>query len=353
MIIAIVLICGGGPAGGQYDEFWGDRLWRDPGAFQNGFPGFCSVFVTAAFSYAGTELVGLAAAESSNPARALPGAVKQVFWRITLFYVLGLTLVGLLISSTDTNLLNSSNPYADGVSPFVLAGKYAGLVGFDHFMNLVICISVVSIGVSSVYGSSRTLTALGEQNYAPKIFTYIDKSGRPLVSVVFTMIFGALAYVSIAAGGMAVFDWLLSLSALSSLITWGSICFCHIRFRAAWKKQGRSMDLIPYKAFGGVYGSYLGLGLCILIFAAQCYVAAVPHAGPNSPERILQNILTVPVVAIFWVIGYFWKRPQWLSIDKLDLDTGLREHNWDEINEYRAKVAALPTWWRVIRNMFA
>ena len=231
MIIAIILVCGGGPSGGRYDEFWGDRLWKDPGAFRNGFPGFCSVFVTAAFSYAGTELVGLAAAESSNPARSLPSAVKQVFWRITTFYVLGLTLVGLLVSSTDENLLNSSNPYADGVSPFVLAGKYAGLNGFDHFMNLVICISVVSIGVSSVYGSSRTLTALAEQDYAPKVFTYIDKSGRPLVSVVFTMIFGALAYVSIASGGMAVFDWLLSLSAMSSLITWGSICFVSVSLR--------------------------------------------------------------------------------------------------------------------------
>lgn len=224
MIIAVILVCGGGPAGGRYDEYWGARLWYDPGAFQNGFPGFCSVFVTAAFSYAGTELVGLAAAESSNPAKALPGAIKQVFWRITTFYVLGLTLVGLLVSSTDDRLLNSANPYADGVSPFVLAGKYAGLDGFDHFMNLVICISVVSIGVSSVYGSSRTITALSEQNYAPKIFSYIDKSGRPLVSVVFTLIFGGLAYVSLASGGMVVFDWLLSLSAMSSLITWGSIC---------------------------------------------------------------------------------------------------------------------------------
>ena len=67
MIVAIVLICGGGPSGGAYDEYWGARLWYDPGAFQNGFRGFCSVFVTAAFSYAGTELVGLTAAEAENP----------------------------------------------------------------------------------------------------------------------------------------------------------------------------------------------------------------------------------------------------------------------------------------------
>ncbi|KAH7304027.1 amino acid permease/ SLC12A domain-containing protein [Stachybotrys elegans] len=351
MIIAVILICGGGPSGGQYDSYWGARLWYEPGAFQNGFPGFCSVFVTAAFSYAGSELVGLAAAEAKNPAEALPSAIKQVFWRITLFYVLGLTLVGLLVSSTDTNLLNSNNPYADGVSPFVLAGQYAGLEGYNHFMNLVICVSVVSIGVSCVYGGSRTLTALAEQGYAPGFFTYIDKAGRPLWSVLFHIAFGPLAYVSLATGGMVVFDWLLSLSGLSSLFTWASICLCHIRFRAAWKAQGRSLDEIPFKAVGGVFGSYMGFGLCVLILAAQCYYAAVPPAGgENSAERVLQNILTIPVVLVFWIVGFFWKRPQFLSVDKIDLDTGLRQHDWDAINAYRAQVATWPKWKQILNK---
>lgn len=84
MIVAVILVCGGGPSDGIYSEYWGARLWYDPGAFQNGFRGFCSVFVTAAFAFAGTELVGLAAAEAENPTKALPSAIKQVFWRITL-----------------------------------------------------------------------------------------------------------------------------------------------------------------------------------------------------------------------------------------------------------------------------
>ncbi len=79
-----IIVCGGGPAGGKYDHYWGARYWYDPGAFKNGFKGACSVFVTAAFAFSGAELVGLAAAESENPAKALPGAVKQIFWRITM-----------------------------------------------------------------------------------------------------------------------------------------------------------------------------------------------------------------------------------------------------------------------------
>ena len=84
MIICFVLVLGGGPKDGLYGEYWGARLWYNPGAFQNGFRGFCAVFVTAAFSFSGTELVGLAAAESKNPLKSLPSAIKQVFWRITL-----------------------------------------------------------------------------------------------------------------------------------------------------------------------------------------------------------------------------------------------------------------------------
>jgi len=79
----IINLCGGPSA-----SYIGFSTWRDPGAFNHGFKGLCSTFVTAAFAFAGTELVGLAAAETQNPRKTLPTATKQVFWRITLFYVL-------------------------------------------------------------------------------------------------------------------------------------------------------------------------------------------------------------------------------------------------------------------------
>jgi amino acid transporter len=49
------------------------------------------VFVSAAFSFAGTELVGLAASETPNPRKALPAAVKQTFWRVVVIYITSLT----------------------------------------------------------------------------------------------------------------------------------------------------------------------------------------------------------------------------------------------------------------------
>lgn len=269
MIIALVLVLGGGPKNGRYHEYQGAKLWYDPGAFANGFKGFCAVFVTASFSFSGTELVGLAAAESKNPVKSLPSAIKQVFWRITIFYILGLFFVGLLVPYTDERLLTAGSYNDPKASPFVLAAEYAGLNGFNHVMNFTILISVVSISVSGVYGGSRTLTALAQQGYAPKVFTYIDKSGRPLVSVIVLILCGFIAFVSLDASGPEVFLWLQSISGLAALFTWGSICVAHIRFRAAWKYHGHTLDEIPFKAVFGVWGSWLGLALNIVCLMAQ------------------------------------------------------------------------------------
>lgn len=356
MIIALVLVCGGGPEGSRYDEYWGARLWYQPGgAFVNGFKGFCSIFVTAAFSFSGTELVGLAAAEARNPVKSLPSAIKQVFWRITLFYILGLFFVGLLISYDDPGLIGAPDQaYANAnTSPFVLVGKYANLRGFDSFMNVIILVSVVSIGVSSVYGGSRTLTALAQQGYAPKFFAYIDRSGRPLWSVIAILLFGPLAYINLDVHGPTVFNWLLALSGLAALFTWGSICLAHIRFRTAWLRQGHTLDEIPFKAIGGVYGSWMGLILNVIVLIANFYIAISPiGADVNDANGFFQQYLALPVVIVFWIGGFIWKRTGWLTIDQIDLDTGRRELPWDEINEYRASLAAMPAWKRIFHTIF-
>ena len=70
-------------------------------------------------------------------------------------------------------------------------------------------------------------------------------------------------------GGTVAFDWLQSLSGLAALFTWGSICFSHIRFRNAWKYHGHTVDEIPFTAIFGVTGSWIGLGLVIIVLIAQ------------------------------------------------------------------------------------
>lgn len=184
------------------------------------------------------------------------------------FYILGLFFIGLLVAYNDERLLGSGLVDVSA-SPFVIVAVDAGIPRFGDFINVVILLSVISIGLSGVYGGSRTLTALAEQDWAPKIFSYVDRAGRPLFSTIFIIMFAPIAYISLAATGTVVFEWLLALSGLAALFTWGSICLAHIRFRAAWKHNGHTLDELPFQAIFGVYGSYLGLCLVLIVLVAQ------------------------------------------------------------------------------------
>lgn len=329
LFLGLILVCGGGPKGGAYDHYIGGQYWHNPGAFANGFKGVCAVFVTAAFAFSGTELVGLAAAESENPRKALPRAIKQIFWRITLFYILALLFVGLLVPSTSPKLIGNGDLIDPKSSPFVIAIVSAGISGLPDFVNVVILISVLSIGNASVYGGSRTLTALAEQGYAPKIFAYIDRAGRPLWSTVLTIAFGLLAYAGLdPVKGLQAFDWLLALSGLAALFTWGSVCLAHIRFRWAWKHQGHQLDEIPFHAALGEVGSWIGVGMVVLVLIAQLYIAIWPvKGGVNTAEGFFKTYLAFPVVSFFFVAGYLWKREGFHTLSTIDLDTGRRV--WD------------------------
>ncbi|KAL0960291.1 hypothetical protein HGRIS_011918 [Hohenbuehelia grisea] len=207
---------------------------------------------------AGTELVGLAASETPNPRETMPAAIKGTFWRITIIYITSLAIIGLLLPGAS-------------VSPFVIALDRAGIKGINHLINATICVSVLSIGLSCVYAGSRTLTALAETGYAPKVFTYVEQSGRPLFSVLAILAFAPIAYVNVRAAGDTVFTWLLALSGLSTLFTWLSICLCQY-VKSLDDPLGHLIDELPFKALGGVWGSWFGVILITLVLIAQFYV---------------------------------------------------------------------------------
>ncbi|EGP84900.1 unnamed protein product [Zymoseptoria tritici ST99CH_1A5] len=351
LIMGLVFVLGGGPSDGEFSTYQGGKRWHNPGAFANGFLGVCQVFVTAAFSFSGTELVGLAAAESATPQKSLPGAIKQVFWRITLFYILSLLFVGLLVDHNDPRLLG--DPNASGLinvasSPFKIVADAGGVPGFGIFINIVVLLAVVSIGLSGVYGGSRTLTALAEQGYAPKIFCYIDKAGRPLYSTLFIIAFGPLAYLGLASSGETVFNWLLSLSGLAALFTWGSICLAHIRYRAAWKYNGHSLDELPFKAIFGVYGSWVGLILVVLVLIAQLYTAI----QPMDVEAFFLNYLAFFVVVFFYLVGYAWKRGRWIKIHEIDIDSGRRAIDYEAFEAEKLRTKNHGAFRRFMGKMF-
>jgi yeast amino acid transporter len=347
-LLGIVINIGGPPGGG----YIGGTFWREPGAFANGFAGLCSVFVTAAFAFAGTELVGLAAAETANPRKSLPTAIKQVFWRITIFYIVALTIVGLLVPYTEPRLLGAKSLVDVTASPFVIAIEDAGIAVLPGIMNGVILIAVMSVGNSAVFGSSRTLAALADQGQAPRILSYVDRRGRPLVAIGTAASFGFLAYLADTPSALDVLNWLLAISALSSIFTWGSICLAHIRFRKAWARRNRSLNDLAYLAQSGVIGSWIGLIANILVLIAQFWAAAWPLGGPggdNSPRDIASNFfleyMAVPIVISCYILYKLWYRTSIVRVDDMDIDTGRRDFNLPIlVAQEREEKVGWPTW---------
>ncbi|KAI0165977.1 putative amino acid permease [Xylariaceae sp. FL1272] len=345
ILLGIVLNVGGVQGGG----YIGGLYWRDPGAFRNGFKGLCSVFVTAAFAFSGTELVGLAAAETANPRKSLPTAIKQVFWRITLFYVVALTLVGLLVPYTDKRLL--SDQYMPTMaSPFVIAIENAGIEILPSVMNVVILIAVLSVGNSSVFGSSRTLAALADQSQAPLILSYVDRRGRPLVAIITASCVGLLAYLADLKEESEVLDWLVAISGLSSILTWSSICLAHIRFRQAWAYNGHSVSELAFTSQVGVLGSYLGLLINVLILVAQFWIGAWPVGYEHmSSLAIVKSFflvyLAAPVILFFFFAHYFWHKTTFVRVGEMDVDTGRRDFNLPIlVAQERIDRRTWPTW---------
>ncbi len=373
IILGIILNCGVGRGG-----YIGGRYWHTnavaadypgyldgqpagsiaSGAFHSGFKGLCSVLVTAAFSFGGTELVGLTAAEAANPRRSLPKAIRQVFWRICLFYMVSLTIVSLLVPYGDDRLLGQSSDDAKA-SPFVIAINNAGISVLPSIMNVVILIAVLSVGNSSIYGASRTMAALAEQGQAPRILAYVDREGRPLLSIILAAVVGLLSFI--VGGGQATankaLNWLYSLCGLSAIFTWGSICLANIRFRSGCKKQGHMLDELAFSSQVGVVGSWVGFILNVLILVVQFWTAIWPIGySKDSPTDIVQSFflayLAAPVVILCYLSYKIWFRTPFMRSMNMDLVTGRREIDTPALIEAeRLERAALPKWKRIY-NIF-
>ncbi|TKW59638.1 putative amino-acid permease P7G5.06 [Colletotrichum tanaceti] len=321
IILGIVINCGGvGDKG-----YLGAKYWHDPGAFQNGFNGFAGVFVVAAFAFGGTELVGLAAAESANPRKAIPMASKQVFWRIAFFYIVNLFILGLIVPSNDPRLMGSSGANTKA-SPFVLAIQDAGINVLPSIFNAVITIAVISVANSCTFGSTRTMQAMAERGMAPRFLAYVDKHGRPIWCVLIQIAFGLLAFIGESADSSTVFGWLLALSGLSDFFVWGSICLSHIRMRMAWKVQGYTLDKIPYKVPLGIWGSVIGLFLNVICLIATFYNALYPspNAQPEA-EAFFTAYLAAPIVIFLYLLWKVISRDWRLSVPlrEIDLKSGV------------------------------
>ena len=286
--------------------------------FVGGLPAMIGVAMIAGFSFQGTELIGIAAGESENPSTSIPRAVKQVFWRILLFYVCAILVIGLLIPYTDPNLLKGDVTDI-GVSPFTLVFQNAGIAFAASVMNAVILTAVLSAGNSGMYASTRMLYALACEGKAPKLFARLTANGVPLNALYATTLVGALCFFTSIFGDQTVYLWLLNTSGMTGFIAWLGIAICHYRFRKAYVAQGRSLAALPYRAMLFPLGPLFAFALCLAITLGQNYQAFMADAIDWS--SVAATYIGIPLFFIIW-FGYRLKNgTRLLAYDEIDLDS--------------------------------
>ncbi|RSL77790.1 hypothetical protein BHE90_008470 [Fusarium euwallaceae] len=317
-IFAIIYAAGG--LVGQ-DKALGFKYWHDPGAFNgNGFRGVATVFVFCATFYSGVESIAIAATETRNPGVAVPQAIRQVFWRIIFVYMGSAFFFGLTCRADADGLINGGSKALQ--SPMTIAIQTAGWQGGVHLINAFILVTCLSAINSSIYIGSRTVFYMAQSGKAPKVFGWTNGRGVPVWAILITNAVGSISMMNISTGAARAYSYIVNLSGVSAFLVWGSICIIHIRFRRAWKAQGRSISELPYKAMGFPYLAWLGLGACVFLALVQGWTTLSPFDAGNFVDAYI----LIPLFGIIYgVCKLLWRSSDPIKRSwSIDLDSGRR-----------------------------
>ncbi|KAJ7647551.1 amino acid permease/ SLC12A domain-containing protein [Roridomyces roridus] len=283
--------------------------WRIAGApFVGGFGGFARVFVTASFAYGGTESLGITAGETKDPSKNMPKVVKFVFWRILLFYVLSILLIGLNVPWDYPNLANKSIT----TSPFTIVFTQAGSTFAASFMNTVILTSVLSAGNHALFAGTRVLYGLSVANppQAPALFSRTTSRGVPLPALLLTSSVSVLCFGSSFVGRGELWTWLQSLVGVSNQIAWLSIGLASWRFRKAWIHQGRALKDLKFHPRWTLYGPPFVIVTVSVLIIVQGWSSVFPVFSPVS---FLSFYIEIPVMVLMYLVWALLHRETVLS----------------------------------------
>lgn len=311
LIVGVLMIVGimGGPSPGASNWTTGEA------PFVNGASGLIAIFMVAGFSFQGTEMIAVAAGEADNPEASIPRATRAVFYRIMLFYIGAIAVVGFLIAYTDPRLLNGAVDNI-AVSPFTLVFERAGIAGAATLMNAVILTSILSAGNSGMYVSTRMLYGMARSGKAPRFFGRTTRRGVPMNALLATTTVGALCFIASLIGDGGAYVWLVNASGLAGFITWMGIAWCHYRFRQAFVVQGRSLDELPFRARWYPLGPLVALAMCAIVVVGQNYQALM---GNVDVEGLLASYLGLPLFLALWAGHKLVTKAPAVALDSADL----------------------------------
>lgn len=259
---------------------------------QGWFPkGLMPIFATMLivnFAFSGTELIGVAAGETADPAHNVPKAINAAIWRLLIFFVGTIVVICALLpyQQAGLNAAHVSN------SPFVTVFSYMGIPYAEDIIRFVIITALLSAANSGLYAASRMMWALSVKRQLPAMFSKLTKHGTPITAIIVTM-FGAIpGLLSEQFAPETIFKNLLGVAAFTMVIVWTAICVCQFNFRRQWYKTGHTIADLRFAAPWFPLTPILGFVFCVitcismtqdnsmlpgfyscLIFIALCYAS--------------------------------------------------------------------------------
>ena len=263
------------------------NLWSHGGFFPLGVMAVTVGVVTVIFSMVGAEIATIAAAESSDPERAVAKAANSVILRIAIFFVGSIFLLVTILPWNGEKL---------AASPFVSAFTEMGIPYADHIMNAVVLTAVLSCLNSGMYTASRMLFVLAARREAPAQLVAVTRRGVPAAAILASSVVGLLCVIAAAVSPDTIFAFLLNSSGAIILFVYLLIAISQIvlRNRTDESKLKVKMWLFPV--------------LSILTAAAILAILVQMGIQKDVRSQLVLSLLSWAVVLVLyfankWFIG--------------------------------------------------
>ncbi len=213
------------------------HLWQDGGFMPNGFGSVLSAMLITMFTFMGTEIVTIAAAESPHPESGIRKAVNSVIWRISLFYLGSIFIVVALVPWNATGLAGGDS----GSYQFTL--DHMGLGWLTTALEFVILTAVASCLNSALYTASRMAFSLSSRGDAPAAWSRTTARGVPAQAIIASSVVGFLGVVGNYLLPDQIFGYLLASSGAIALFVYLVIALSQLRMRRELDRAGHRPEV--------------------------------------------------------------------------------------------------------------
>lgn len=201
----------------------------------------------------------------------------------------------------------------------MIAIQNGGISVLPSIINAVILTSAWSAGNSFFYSSTRVLYSAAVDGKAPRILTF-ERFGVPYACVAVTSGLGCLVYLNVSNSSSEVFFWISNLSAVSTLLVWGSICITYLRFRAGLRWNGIERASLPYTAPLQPFLAWFCLCFCSVVAFFNGFDAFFP--GRFSAKTFVPPYIDIPIFACLFLGYKLVMRTRFVRVSHMDLWSG-------------------------------